>query len=296
MKRNLFIPLITLLSFAVVNTSVAQTLTPNFGVAPPVEQRGNTFDFGDVDINEVNNLSIEYILAGRNIMSSVTITLSGSNAFSFIRRSVGDNVITLNPSFGIITIGVSIAFNPTATDANQTATLTTAGGGVASTVYTLTGNGVDPPPPLAPTLTPSFSVADPVAKTDNAFTFGEVEISETNNPSFSYTLMGANLSSNVTLTLGGTSPTAFTIANSGAETNPITLNKNAGNAINATITVTFNPSTTGIDQTATLTTTGGGATIPVYTLTGSGVAPPVTPTSPYTYPQFLCRRSSYENR
>ena len=245
---------------------------------------GNTFTFGDVEISETNNPSFSYTLMGANLSSNITLTLGGTNptAFTIANNGTEANPITLNKNAGnAINATITVTFNPSTTGINQTATLTTTGGGVTNPVYTLTGSGIaDPVTPTSPTLTPSFSVADPVMKTGNAFTFGDVEISEANNPSFSYTLMGSNLSSNITLTLGGTNPTAFTIANNGTEANPITLNKNAGNAINATITVTFNPSTTGINQTATLTTTGGGATIPVYTLTGSGIADPVTPVTP----------------
>ena len=98
--------------------------------------------------------------------------------------------------------------------------------------------------------------------------FGDVSTASTTSNTMTYDLTGANLTEDVTLTIGGTNADLFSV-------DMTTILPSSGVISTTTVTVTFTPTTVGGPFTAMITHSGGGLTTPlVVSLTGTGVPPP----------------------
>ena len=223
-----------------------------------------SFDFGDVAINTTRDFT--YTLEGSHLTAPVVVTITGSTDFTISENNPEDrtgevvitngahtgDTFTITPGTGDdageIDIEFTVAFSPTMNADIQMATITTTGGGVSPTIddYMLTGN------PVMPELT----VTDP---TDEALTtakvtgpvpdfdFGDVIIGETPR-TFTYTLEGGDLLSDVVVTLAGPGFSSYSITADGVipatTSTKKTLTFTPGNdkSLSATvITVTFDP-------------------------------------------------------
>ena len=262
----------------------------------------NTFSFGDVFAS--SERSFTYTLVGANLTTDVIVTLSGANLSDYSIEATTpttgmvdtdtDNMLTFTSVGGILDATITVTFSPTGAPSNNlTATIATTGGagtaGASQEVneplanYTLIGNNI-----AIPTL--SATPADPLPSNVtqnplNTFNFGSILISTTRT--FTYTLVGADLTTNAVVTLGGTNPgdysieaTTLTTGIVDDQTNNVLTFTPVNKAVEAVITVTFNPSAEGTRM-ATLTTTGGAGmagnadevAVPQvdYSLTGNGI-------------------------
>ena len=103
--------------------------------------------------------------------------------------------------------------------------------------------------------------------TPSSVDFGDVSTASTTS-TMTYDLTGANLTEDVTLTIGGTNADLFSV-------DMTTISSSSATVLATTVTVTFTPTTIGDPFTAMITHSGGGLTSPlVVSLEGAGVPPP----------------------
>ena len=101
--------------------------------------------------------------------------------------------------------------------------------------------------------------------------FGEVYIASTASTIRSYNLTGANLTGNVTLTIGGANADLFVA-------NMTTISSSNGAVPETTVTVTFTPTTAGGPFIAMITHSSGGLDPVIVNLTGTATNVAPTPT------------------
>ena len=215
-----------------------------------------TFDFGNVNTDLTR--SINFTVTGENLIETDG-TITDGTMLSIAKTgmlSLGTSeplqISLTNPppiiNSGGITLNFVATFDPGTTgDSEGTITFGSTTAGVEPINLTLKGRGV------VPTL----------QATPNSLNFGDVN---TGSPAsiITYNLTGADLTTDVTLELGGTNASLFTIS----RTVPITP---AGDgSLIQEITVTFDPDDA-LPYTAMITHSGGGLTTPlVVSLRGAG--------------------------
>ena len=236
-------------SFTAMITHSGGGLTPvevnlmGSAVSPTLISTESNLDFGDLNIDSTPG-SITYNLTGTNLIEDVTLELGGADASRFTIRPTGP----IAQSSGTVSQMITVTFNPTAAQAYNAMITHSSGGLTAPLVVSLAGTGTL----AAPTL----------EATPNSLNFGDLNIHSTPG-TITYDLTGTNLTEDVTLELGGTDASLFTIS----PTSPIAQ---SSGTVSQQITVTFNP-TAAQTYNAMITHSSGGLTTPlVVSLEGKG--------------------------
>ena len=228
------------------------------GITQDPPGTGTTFDFGDVNTGLMR--SINFTVTGENLIETngtmLDITPTGMLSLD-TSKPLQVSVTPATIMSGGITLSFVATFNPsTSTTGDSEGTITFGGATSAQpVVLTLKGTGV------VPTL----------EATPNSLNFGDLNISSAPG-TITYDLTGANLTEDVTLELGGSDASLFTIIS------PTGSIAQSSGVVSQQITVTFNPTVVGNSFTAMITHRGGGLTTPlVVSLEGTGTLAP-TPT------------------
>ena len=232
-------------------TPVVVNLTGS-AVSPTLTSTESNLNFGDLNISSAPG-RITYDLTGANLTEDVTLELGGTDAGLFTISPTGP----IAQSSGVVSQQITVTFNPTVVGNPFTAMITHRGGGLTTPlVVSLEGAGT-----LAPTPT--------LEATPNSLEF--VQVNTASTPSrITYDLTGANLTGVVTLELGGTDASLFSV-------DMPTISPAGGAISGTTVTVTFEPTDAG-SFTAMITHSGGGLTPVVVNLMGSAVSPTLTST------------------
>ena len=177
-----------------------------------------------------------FTVTGTNLSSYLTLTLNNANGV----YSINPTRITANQAANGAT--VTVTYTPTEAGTNN-ASVTISGGGATSKTVTL--NGTATPPPTITVNPSSLSLASAI---------GDICTK-------TFTVTGANLSSDMTLTLND--------ANGVYSINPTRITPSQA-ASGVTVTVTYAPITLGT-QTATVTCASNGASSVTVNLTGTAI-------------------------
>ena len=218
-----------------------------------------TFNFGNVNTATTPPTFI-YRLTGENLTSQ-QVTLASSDLAAFAISATGlmpqpDGSLILTPTDGSLSQEITITFTPT-NGATNTGTITHSGGGLVDAdnlILNLEGSGISPS----------------LGATPSSLNFVNVNTASTPT-TMTYDLIGANLTEDVTLVIGGTHASLFDIT---SPTVPITPADDG--SLNQQITVTFNPDVAGNSFEAMITHSSNGLTSVVVDLRGSAVSPSLT--------------------
>ncbi len=239
-------------------TGSPHTVTLNgTGTGPTIGLNPVSIDFGQQAVNVVSGaIPITVSNSGTGNLTISAIAISGANASDFT-FTAGTLPLTVAPNS---TVTINVTFKPLANTARSaTLSITDNAAGSPQTVP-LAGTGTAPVFGIAPQTVP---FADQLVGTTSAAQ--TVAITNTGNATLSITgvaLSGANAAE---FAFNPPTPT-FTVA--------------AGATYN--LSVTLSPSTAG-NKTATLTVTEAGNIAHPVTLTGKGVAPQISVTSPFNF-------------
>ena len=187
-------------------------------------------------------------LSGSNLTNNVELTVEGTDKYEF---SVDKAAILKSAVANGVT--VTVTYDP-AEQGTHSAYVLISSSGAEDVTVSLTGTATEPERTI--TLTPTSLSFETVVGQSVTKTFN---------------LKGANLNSNVTLSVSGGSG-FYSLSNTS-----VTASR-ANNGLN--ITVTYNPTAAGTHN-ATVTVSGGGATSKTVSLTGTAAGPTITanPTS-----------------
>ena len=221
------------------NATVALTGTSTNSPAITVTPAALTFNT-TVGKSVIKTLNVK----GSDLTGNVTLSVSGEG-FSIDKTTVGKNTaMSTNGST------VTVTYNPT-TAGNHTGTITLNSNGAQTKTVTLNGTATE----VVRTIT--------VNPTSLSFT-GVTGQSQTKT----FTVTGANLSGNLTLTLNNANG-IYSID----KTSITAAQATSG----ATVTVTYNPTAAG-NSNASVTISGGGAESKTVSLSGTAVKPAITAT------------------
>ena len=217
---------------------------------PTITATPTTVAFGDQVAG--GTYTQTFTVTGANLEGNITLTKSGSSAFTISPTSVTKATAEGNGAT------ITVTFKPTAnTTADYTGTVTLTSSNASSVTVSLTGKGVYTAP---------------------AITANPTSLSFTGNSGTTYTktvtVTGTNLQGNITAAISSDANGFYSVS-------PTTITSSNGSA-SSTVTVTWAP-TAGGTSTANLvlTTTGTGASSVTVPITGTAQGPTITanPTS-----------------
>ena len=258
--------LTTNLIITLTGAGVIPTITLTATQPPNTDLSNNTYDFGNLAIDQ-SPTELIYNITGENLSTNNLTTVLGTDAPAGTFTITGNTTST--PQNGALpSTTITIAFNPNAAE-SYTATITHSGAGLPTPPIqiTLTGIGIAPEDPY-------ITLQAQAPHQINASTLDFAALATDDPPkTIQYNITGFNLTNApLTLALEGTGIATFSISTTSI--NPI----NEALPDPTTITVTFNP-TAEQEYNATITHAGAGLTEDrVLTITGTGVATGKTPT------------------
>ncbi|MFD2921663.1 choice-of-anchor D domain-containing protein [Terrimonas rubra] len=240
------------------------SITATLATAPVLTPTPATLDLGVTNINTTSSAQ-NFSLAGSNLTADVTLNTAAPFAISTTENGTYSTSLTIPPASFSSNQTVYVRFTPTAAQAYAgTISITSTGAGPKT--VTLEGEGFDPSAPLV------------TVSTGGTIGFGEVGVGQ-NSASQSFTVTGANLTGNVTVT--GTADFSVSLDNTNFS-NSVTIPQTDAALTGAgrTIFVRFHPTATGL-STDTLIISTNGAQNEEVIVAGTGVGVINLTSSPY---------------
>ena len=148
------------------------------GIVPELSVSPTSLSFGDIQVG--TNSTQSYTVTGSNLTSNVTVTAPSGYQVSTNQTSGFQNNISITPSNGNVNQTVYVRFAPTQTQ-SYSGNVSNESSGLTRNV-SVSGTGVVPELSVSPT----------------SLSFGDIQVGT--NSTQSYTVMGSNLTSSVTVT------------------------------------------------------------------------------------------------
>ena len=221
---------------------------------PAITASDTSLDFGDTPVNTTGTLT--YAVSGAKLAGDMTITAPTPEFTIATNGGTFGAQVVLTPASGSVpSTTITVHFVPTAIQA-YSGTITNASAGADDKLVSLTGNGVSASVPLL-TVTPA------------SLDLGNVITNKTSTNQM-FTVMGVNLTNNVTVTAPSAS---FAVSTNGLDFSPsVALTTNASGSIDITnIYVRFTPSAGSGPYAGSITNSSAGALDRMVTVTGAGI-------------------------